>query len=243
MVGGDQSSRWGSTKFVQRNLEMEKNSKKAFKVIQGGKAEVVRPMKVLTHSDIKEFFAKFAEAIWVDQKRVNRLPRKKFHSQYDNGMWKRNREDHVFAIAELTMTVDRMPKRLLKQLSELAIAYRPEVVKQPLLDIISDRATGAASPWLYETASMFFNELIKAVSRKKTAITPKGSPTEMILRWFDYDDPLEIAKDSECEYVDVLASHIERESEETKRALAARGRLSFIEMRVAKEFGEYLSPD
>ena len=55
----------------------------------------------------------------------------------------------------------------------------------------------------------------------------------MILRWFDYDDPIQIAKDSECEYVDLLASHIERESEKTRRALAVRGRLAFIKMRVA----------
>jgi hypothetical protein len=224
---------------------MGKNSTRvnSFKIIQGGKAEVIQSTKVLTHRDIKEFLAKFAEAIFVDQKRVNKLPRKRLHPLYDNGMWKRNRDDHVAAIVELTMTVDKMPKRLLKQLSELAIAYRPEVVKQPLLEIISDRATGVASPWLYETASMFFDELIKAVSRQKPGMPPKGSPMEMILRWFDYDDPIQIAKDSECEYVGVLASHIERESEETKRALAARGRLAFIEMRVAWEFSDYLSPD
>jgi len=150
-------------------------------------------------------------------------------------MWKRNREDHVAAIVELTMTVDKMPKRLLKQLSELATAYKPEVVKQPLLDMISDQATGAG-PWLYETASMFFSELIKAVGRQKPGMPLKVSPMEMILRWFDYDDPIQIAKDSECEYVDVLASHIERESGETKCAMAARGRLAFIELRVAWEF-------
>ena len=50
----------------------------------------------------------------------------------------------------------------------------------------------------------------------------------------------EIAKDSECEYVGLLASHIKRESEKTRQALAARSRLSFIEMRVAREFGDYL---
>jgi hypothetical protein len=67
-------------------------------------------------------------------------------------MWKRNREDHIGAIVELSMTVDKMPKRLLQKLTELAITYRPEAVKQPLLNIISDLATGVSSPWLYETA-------------------------------------------------------------------------------------------
>jgi hypothetical protein len=224
---------------------MGKDSTKVnyFKVIQGGKAEVRKSTKALTHKDIKEFLAKFAEAILVDQERVKKLPRKKFHPFYDDGMWKRNREDHVHAIIELSMTVDEMPKRLLRKLTDLAIAYKPEVVKQPLLNIISDRATGASSPWLYETASLFFNELIKDVSRQDPVISTKGNPMEMILRWFDYDDPIQIAKDSECEYVDVLGSHIERESEEIKRALAARGRLAFIEMRVAMEFCDYLVPE
>jgi len=221
---------------------MGKQSTRAnhLKVIQGGKAKAVKSTKALTHKDIKEFFAKFAEAILVDQERVKKLPHKKFHPFYDDGMWQRNREDHVGAIVDLSMTVDKMPKRLLKKLTELAIAYKPEVVKQPLLNIISDLATGAASPWLYETASLFFGELIQDVSRQDPGISPGGNPMEMILRWFDYDDPIQIAKDSECEYVDLLASHIERESEKTRRALAVRGRLAFIEMRVAREFGDYL---
>jgi hypothetical protein len=223
---------------------MGKNSTKvnSLKVIQGGKAEVRKSTKVLTHKDIKEFLAKFAEAILVDQDRVKKLPRKTFHPLYDDAMWRRNREDHVGAIVELSMTVDEIPKRLLKRLTELAIAYKPEVVKQPLLNIISDLATGVSSPWLYETASLFFNELIKDVSRQDPGISRKRNPMEIISKWFDYDDPIAIAKDPECEYVGLLASHIERESKETKRALAARGRLAFIETRVAREFCDYLLP-
>jgi hypothetical protein len=221
---------------------MEKNSTtvSVLKVIQGGKAESLKSTKALTHKDIKVFLAKFAEAILVDQERVNKLPHKKFHPFYDDGMWQRNRESHVGAIVDLSMTVDEMPKRLLKKLTELAIAYKPEVVKQPLLNSISDLATGAASPWLYETASLFFNELIKEVSRQDPGIPPKGNATEMIIKWFDYDDPIAIAKDSECEYVGLLASHIKRESDKSRRALAARSRLAFIEMRVASEFCDHL---
>jgi hypothetical protein len=221
---------------------MRKESTKVkLKVIQGGKVAVGKPTKLLTHKDIKEFLAKFAEAILVDQERVKKLPRKKFHPFYDHGMWKRNREDHVHAIVELSMTVDKMPKRLLKKLTELAARYRPEVFTEPLLNMISDLATHAASPWLYETASLFFNELIKDVSRRKEDIPPNGKPIELMLKWFDYDDPIRIARDPECEYLDLLVSHIERESEEAKHVLAARSRLSFIEMRVASEFCDYLS--
>jgi hypothetical protein len=212
----------------------------SLRVIQGGKAEAMKSTKALTHKDIKEFLARFAEAILVDQERVNKLPHKKFHPFYDDGMWQRNREDHVGAIVDLSITVDKMPKILLKKLTELAVAYRPEAVKQSLLNIISDLATGAASPWLYETASLFFSELIKDVSRRDPGISPKGNPMEMILKWFDYDDPIAIAKDCECEYVGLLASHIKRESDKTRHALAARSRLAFIEMRAAREFGNHL---
>jgi hypothetical protein len=78
------------------------------------------------------------------------------------------------------------------------------------------------------------------MSRKDLGIYPKGSPTEMMMKWFDYDDPIAIAKDPECEYFGLLASHIKRESDQTKHALAARSRLAFIEMRIAMEFGDCL---
>ena len=223
---------------------MGKQSTRAnhLKVIQGGRAKAVKSTKALTHEDIKEFLAKFAEAIWVDQERVNKLPHKNFHPFYNDGMWQRNREDHIHAIIKLSMTVDEMPKRLLKKLTELAIAYKPEVVKRPLLDMITDLATGAGSPWLFETASLLFGELIQDVSRQDPGISSGRNPMEMISRWFDYDDPILIARDPECDYVDLLASHIERESERTRRALAEQGRLAFImKKRIAVEFGDYLS--
>jgi hypothetical protein len=52
---------------------MGNNSTKmnSLKVMQGRKAEVVKTTKTLTHSDIKRFFLKFAEAIFADQQRVN----------------------------------------------------------------------------------------------------------------------------------------------------------------------------
>jgi hypothetical protein len=66
---------------------MGNNSTKvnSLKVIQGRKAEVVKTTKTLTHKDIKEFFLEFAEAIFVDQGRVNKMPRKHFHPLYDDG--------------------------------------------------------------------------------------------------------------------------------------------------------------
>jgi hypothetical protein len=63
---------------------------------------------------------------------------------------------------------------------------------------------------------------------------------ELMLKWLNYNDPIRIAEDPECEYVDLLASQIERETEDRRRRLAAQGRLSFIKTRVAREFGDYV---
>jgi len=222
-----------------------KNSKKPtyLKLVEGGKADASKAPKALTHKDVKELLAKFAEAILVDQERVNKLPRRKIHPLYDHDMWKGNREDHVSAIVDLSMTVDQMPKRLLKEVAELAIAYKPEFVKSTFLNQFSDLATRAASPWLYETATLFFREMIKDAARRGSPVAfPNGSATERMLRWFDYDDPIGIARDDECEYFDLLAEHIARESERTKRGLVARARHEFIEMRVTKEFCDYIVP-
>ena len=220
---------------------MAKKSTKAkhLRLIQGGNVDDVKSAKAFTRKDIKEFLAKFAEAILVDQERVNKLPRKQFHALYNNGMWKRNREDHVEAIIGLSITVDEMSKRLLKELTKLAIAYKPEVVKRALLDIISGLATGVdAEP--SETASLFFRELIERVRQQGSGLSARGNPLDLMSKWFDYDDPIQIARDCECEYVGLLTSYIERESKDTKCASAARGRLGFIEMRVAREFCDYL---
>lgn len=83
---------WWADQNSDKETENGKNSTKVnfLKVIQGGKAKIVKSTKALTHKDIKEFLAKFAEAILVAQERVNKLPLKNFHPFYDDGMWQRN---------------------------------------------------------------------------------------------------------------------------------------------------------
>jgi hypothetical protein len=208
----------------------------SLKVMRGREAEVVKTTKALTQRDIKRFFLKFAEAIFVDQQRVNKIPRKHFHPFYDDVSWRRTREEYLYAIVDLSLTVDKMPKRLLKNMTELAITYGPDAVKRPLFHIITLQAIGAVSPGIVDTASRFFRELIVDVSLQAPGIPFEGTPEESILRWFDYDDPILIATEPECEYAKLLASHIGRESRKTRCALAAQGRRAFIEARVAREF-------
>lgn len=222
-------------------MRKKSTSASSLSIIQGGKADTAKSVASITHKDVKEFLARFAEAILVDQKRVRKLPREELHPLYDPSLWNRSREEHVGAIVQLSMTVDRMSLRLLKKLTQLAVGYKPESVTRSLLNIISDLAAGAASPWLYETATLFFNELIKDVRRRDPdAPRSDGCPIDMMSKWFDYDDPIQIARDAECEYVDLLALHIERESQKTRQELGVQSRLAYIEMRVAYEFSEYL---
>lgn len=74
------------------------------------------------------------------------------------------------------------------------------------------------------------------VSLHAPGIPFEGTPVESISRWFDYDDPILIATEPECEYAELLASHIGRESRKTRCALAAQGMRAFIEARAAREF-------
>jgi hypothetical protein len=198
----------------------------------------MRTTKALTHKAIKRFFFKYAEAIYVDQERVDKIPLKDSHPSYDDGFWRSTREDYLQAIVHLSLTVDNMPKRLLKNLTELAITRRPDAVKRPLFNIITLLATGEPPPGLLNTASLFFSELIEDASGQAPGIPFEGTPAESMVRWFDYDDPILIATDPDCGYAELLASHIKRESEKTRCALTTQGRRAFVEARFAYELTE-----
>lgn len=217
---------------------MENNSTKTqpFLVIQGGRAETGKLPKTLTRKDVREFLADFVEAILVDQLRVNKLSRSEFHPRYNHAMWKRNREDHVAAIVRLYTTVEDMPNRLLKRLTDLAIAYKPDLVKTLLLNIISDVATGVGSVEPSDTAPLFFKQLIRDVSRRAPDLLRKESPRDLMRAWFDYNDPIQISEDDECEYSDLLISAAMRESVKLKRTLAMKSRRTFVQMVVDMQF-------
>ena len=166
----------------------------------------------------------------VDQRRVDKLPHDQFSTQYDDGMWRRSRENHVEALIELYKTVDDMPPLLLNRLTELAVTFDPATVKYEFSNAINEAGTGAASPELYETAPLFFGEIITAVSRKRQSRSLVQNAVEQMFEWFDYDDPLQIAFDPECEYVEILAAQIESEVPEKMKKLARSCRSRFAKM-------------
>jgi hypothetical protein len=184
------------------------------------------------------FFLRFAEAIFVEQQRVDKIPRKDFHPLYDEGWWKENRKEYFSAIVALSLTVDKMPKRLLETLTEMAISYGPNAVKQSLFNTITLQATGLAPPGNLDTASRFFRHLIMDLRLEAPGRPFEGAPKDSILRWFDYDDPILIATEPVCGYSELLATYRRRESRKTRRALAAQGRHFFMEARFAREFSE-----
>jgi hypothetical protein len=53
--------------------------------------------------------------------RVDALPDDVFHPAYDDGMWRRWRQDHLDFINQLLPTLNEIPASLLQELAELAI--------------------------------------------------------------------------------------------------------------------------
>jgi hypothetical protein len=94
----------------------------------------------LTHEDIKDLLNGFAEAIELDQMRVDTLPDDIFHPAYDDGMWRRWRQDHLDFINQLLPTVNMIPASLLQELAWLAITCETAVVREEILLLFADGA-------------------------------------------------------------------------------------------------------
>jgi hypothetical protein len=119
----------------------------------------------LTLEDIRDLLTGFAAAIELDQIRVDALPSRKFHPVYGGGMWPRYRNDHIDFINRLLPTVNAIPSALLQELASLAITYQTSVVREAIVDLFADAATGMCLALEFESASLFLGWLIKNVSR------------------------------------------------------------------------------
>jgi len=155
---------------------------------------------MLTHLDIRHLLTAYAASIELDQIRVDALPPEKLHPAYDGGMWRRYRHDHLNFINELLATVNTIPSALLQELALLAITYETAVVREAILDLFADAATGMCVAEEFESAALFFGWLIKDVSRKAPGKPLNGDARELIMQWLAVTDPLRIAQDPECGY-------------------------------------------
>jgi hypothetical protein len=154
----------------------------------------------LRHKDILDLLEGFAAAIELDQIRVDALPPRKFHRHYDDGMWRRYRNYHLVFINKLSATVDEIPPVMLEALTGLAIDYEAAGVREPMLDLFLDAASGNSGEAEIERATVFFGWLIKIVSRGSPTKCLSGEPRRLMMQWLATADPLRIAEDPECGY-------------------------------------------
>jgi len=154
----------------------------------------------LTHEEIGHLITGFAGAIELDQIRVDALPDKIFHPAYDGTMWQRYRQDHLDFINRLIPTVNTIPSAMLQELARLAINYEAAIVREVILDLFAEAATGSCPAEEFESAELFFDWLIKNVNRRIRGKPLNGEARELIMQWVSVADPLRIAEDPECGY-------------------------------------------
>jgi hypothetical protein len=131
---------------------------------------------------------------------VDALPPEKFHRLYSGGMWRRYRRDHLDLINQLLVTSGTIPSSMLQELSQLSITHETAAVREVILDLFADAATGMFATREYESAAPFFGLLIKQVNRRAPLKLSNGGEREQMMQWLSIDDPLRIAEDPECAY-------------------------------------------
>ncbi|WP_298885816.1 hypothetical protein [uncultured Bradyrhizobium sp.] len=155
--------------------------------------------KMLVHADIKEFLGDLSDAIEADQTYVDSLPRNRFHSQYDDGLWRDWRRDFREFLGKLSATVDTMSAASLQRLNEVASSFEPTVVGQIMLETLAEIVGGCSAAGC-ETAEHFFDWVTGEVVRQGRGKRSNGSLRMAMSQWFPANDPLTIALDPECGY-------------------------------------------
>jgi hypothetical protein len=156
--------------------------------------------ETLTTDDIRDLLTGFSAAIELDQIRVDALPPEKFHRWYSDSMWRNWRRLHIDYIHRLLPSVKTIPSALLEELAWLAIAYEPTVVRETLLDLFVDAASGSCDEAELETAPLFFRWLIKDISGRPAVHPLNCDAKALMMQWLPVTDPLRIAEDPECGY-------------------------------------------
>ncbi|MVT64860.1 hypothetical protein GPL21_07035 [Bradyrhizobium pachyrhizi] len=155
--------------------------------------------KILTPKDIKTFLNRLAAAIERDQVNVDALPRERFSIAYNDSMWRSWRQDHRDYIEKLLSTVEAIPPVVLKQLTEIAAAYEPELVGGAMLELFAEVVSGSSAEDV-GSAERFFGALIKEMSGQRKRIYHHVNAPESVMQWLEPADPLRIARDPECQY-------------------------------------------
>jgi hypothetical protein len=157
------------------------------------------PSQLLVSADINQFLDRLSSAIELDQVYIDSLPRERFSSMYDDGLWRDWRRDHRAFIDKLVMSADAMSPALLQRLTEVASNFDPAVVGRIMLETFAE-IVGGCSVAGCETAQHFFEWVAGEVVRQGRGKCPNRSPRKAMSEWFAATDPLTIARDPECGY-------------------------------------------
>jgi hypothetical protein len=154
----------------------------------------------LTHADIRDLLKSFKAAIELDQRRVDEMPAQKFHSLYDDSMWREWRAGHINYIEKLLSSVDTIPSAILTELTRIALNHEPTVIRDVALELFAEAVSGSCPQEELGTAERFFAWLIKQVGRPSDGRPRTQGARTSMLQWLATTDPLRIAQDPECRY-------------------------------------------
>lgn len=156
--------------------------------------------QIPTKDEIRKLLVGFADAIQLDQIRVDALPPLKFSSRYCDSMWRIWRRSHLDYINRLLPTVEAISPALLEKLNWLATNYEPDVVREAALELFAGAVSDSYAPEEVETASLFFGSLIQDVTRASPGKPVQGDAKALMMNWLPVTDPLRIAEDPETGY-------------------------------------------
>jgi hypothetical protein len=153
--------------------------------------------EMLTRPDIRKFLGNFRGAIERDQRLVDALPAKAFHSQYNDKMWRDWRAGHVSYIDYLWSSVNSVPSAILIDLTKVATTFDPQVVGNVVLESFAEIVGGHSEGG---DAASFFGLVAREVRRRNSGRRRWADARKAMAKWLAVDDPLLIAKDPECQY-------------------------------------------
>jgi hypothetical protein len=156
--------------------------------------------KILTRRDVRDVLAGLRAAIELDQRRVDAIPAERFHPAYDDDMWREWRTAHTDYIAVLISTMDAIPPNMLRELTEMARRYRPDVVGRVARELFAEFLCAIVRDPEIDSAAVFFGLLIEQVGGKHAVYRSRRDARTSAFRWFAVDDPLGIERDPECGY-------------------------------------------
>jgi hypothetical protein len=156
--------------------------------------------ETLSHADVRNLLEGFATAIGFDQRRVDTMPLWKFDPRYDEDMWRQWRTGHIRQINKILQSVDEIPSSMLAELAALSTSYKPETVRNTLLELFAEVVSGSVPEEEFEAAERFFGWLICYIRKMPADGHLASQARTSNLTWWSFNDPLTIALDPEVGY-------------------------------------------